>query len=153
MTDWQGRTTTYEYDENSMLIKTNRPDGTVETRDYDKAGQLTAIVDQKDNTVINSYYYTYDETGNITAVTGEPPQSVSGNSVSGNEIAEADQSETTESTGNNSVQNRTAQDLSNINDAVMEYDQNNRLIKYNGEEVKYDAKGIQVAVWNSCKKR
>ena len=141
MTDWQGRTTTYEYDENSMLIKTNRPDGTVETRDYDKAGQLTAIVDQKDNTIINSYYYTYDETGNITAVTGEPPQSVSGNSVSGNAIAEADQSETTESTDNNSSQNRTAQDLSNINDAVMEYDQNNRLIKYNGEEVKYDKDG------------
>ena len=68
-TDWEDRTTSYEYNKNSQLTKTTRPDGTIEVRTYDKAGNLTAIKDKRNNTIINYYEYNYDSVGNIISVT------------------------------------------------------------------------------------
>ncbi len=103
--------TSYSYDKNGRLAKTERPDESTETRTYDKAGNLIAIKDvTKDGTVINDYTYTYDQSGNITIIT--------------------DQSVGTK--GQQTATDDTVQ---------MEYDSVNRLIKYNGKEVKYDADG------------
>ena len=55
-----------------MLIKTQRPDGTIETRDYDIVGRLSYIIDKKGETIINNYYYGYDAVGNIVSITSEP---------------------------------------------------------------------------------
>ncbi|MBD5466221.1 MAG: PKD domain-containing protein, partial [Lachnospiraceae bacterium] len=111
-TDWEGRTTTYEYDKNSRLVKTTRPNDTVETRTYDEAGQLLTILDKKGNQTINSQEYSYDVSGNITA-------------VKSGQVGEL-------------------QNSSDISDTSMEYDKTNRLIKYNGKEVKYDKEGNMV---------
>ena len=81
MVDWQGRTTNYTYDANSMLIKTQRPDGTIETRDYDKAGRLSYIIDKKEEKTINSYYYGYDAVGNIVSITSQPQNATQGKDV------------------------------------------------------------------------
>ena len=111
-TDWEGRTSTYEYDKNSRLVKTTRPNDTVETRTYDEAGQLLTILDKKGNQTINSQEYSYDVSGNITA-------------VKSGQVGEL-------------------QNSSDISDTSMEYDKTNRLIKYNGKEVKYDKEGNMV---------
>jgi len=111
VTDYENRVTRYTYDKNGRLIKTERPDGSVESRSYDKAGQLLTIKDvTKSGSIINDYTYTYDRSGNIT--------SVSDKSV-GTKVQQSSEED--------SVQ--------------MEYDNVNRLIKYNGKEVKYDADG------------
>ena len=123
-----------------MLIKTQRPDGTTETRDYDKAGRLSYIVDKKDETIINSYYYGYDAVGNIVSITSEPAdnngQDGATQTKQGKEVSNSNPAT------NSSVQsvNSTAK-LSNVQNAQMEYDKTNRLIKYNGQTVKYDADG------------
>ena len=68
VTDWSGRTTSYSYDKNGRLIKTTRPNGTIEQREYDKAGRLTLILDMSGDTVVNRQEYSYDASGNITSV-------------------------------------------------------------------------------------
>lgn len=77
VTDWASRETSYSYDKNGRLMTTSRPDGSVETRTYDIAGQLIHLNDtQADTTTsINTYEYTYDAVGNVTAETttgGDP---------------------------------------------------------------------------------
>ena len=42
------------------LSKMTYPNGTMETRTYDKAGQLTSILNKKGETVISEYQYSYD---------------------------------------------------------------------------------------------
>ena len=84
----------------------------METRTYDEAGQLLTILDKKGNQTINSQKYTYDVSGNITAV--------------------------------KSGQAGELQSSSDISKTSMEYDKTNRLIKYNGKEVKYDKEGNMV---------
>ena len=114
VTDWEGRITSYSYDKNGRLVKTERPDGSVETRTYDKAGQLLALKDvTKDGVIINDYTYTYDQSGNITAIADQS-------------VGTKDEQTVTDST------------------VQMEYDAVNRLIKYNGKEVKYDADGNMI---------
>lgn len=43
--DYHNRKTTYEYNKNGQLIKTSRPDGSVETIQYDIIGRM---VEKKD---------------------------------------------------------------------------------------------------------
>ena len=114
MTDWNNRQTSYSYDKNGRLVKTQRPDGSIETRTYDKAGNLVAIKDvKKDGTVFNDYTYNYDQSGNITTITDKS-------------VAKNNQQTATDST------------------VQMEYDSVNRLIKYNGKDVRYDADGNMI---------
>ena len=140
MTDWQGRSTSYSYNENSVLVKTQRPDGTIETRDYDQAGRLSYIVDKKDENIINSYYYGYDAVGNIVSITSQAKaddgqeQTVQGQETSNSAHSIMNSVET--------VSSKTQ--LINVQNAQMEYDETNRLIKYNGQTVKYDADGNMI---------
>lgn len=60
--------TTYNYDVNGRLVKTERPNKTVETRTYDKAGHLIQILDKCGETIVNQQDYSYDAEGNITEV-------------------------------------------------------------------------------------
>lgn len=111
--DNNGKETSYDYDVNGRLVKTVRPNGTVETRTYDKAGQLTSILNKKGETVISEYRYSYDLSGNIISITNGA-----------------------ENSGDNNSKNTTLPAS-----ATMEYDQNNRLTKYNGQTVVYDKDG------------
>jgi YD repeat-containing protein len=66
VTDWAGRTTTYQYDQDNRPLKDTRPDGSALTQSYDAAGQLLELkdVDAKGN-VIDQYDYTYDSNDNV----------------------------------------------------------------------------------------
>ncbi|MBR1691898.1 MAG: hypothetical protein IJ711_03890, partial [Lachnospiraceae bacterium] len=141
MTDWNGKTTSYEYDANNRLVKTSRADGSTEYRTYDAAGHLTSLVDRTDKELISSYYYTYDAVGNITSIASEPPAETDagGGSEAGSESVAVSVSET--GSASKIAGNRSYGSLVN---AVMEYDENNRLIQYNGEAVQYDKDGNMV---------
>jgi RHS Repeat. len=68
VTDWAARETSYSYDDNGRLIQTTRPDGSVEFRSCNSAGQLTELKDTaEDTTIINDYTFTYDAAGKITS--------------------------------------------------------------------------------------
>lgn len=114
VTDWNGRVTSYDYDKNGRLIQTLRPDGSKEIRAYDKAGQLISIKDVSKDETIISDY-TY-----VYDYTGN----ITGISNQSAKMSE-DKSDAKES-------------------AQMEYDNVNRLIKYNGKEVKYDKDGNMI---------
>ena len=111
MTDWDGRKTSYDYDENGRLSKTSRPNGTVETRAYDKAGRLIEILDKKGGTEVNHQEYSYDSSGNITEV---------------KQLSEGELN------------------FTGVTSAEMTYDENNRLLTYNGENIKYDKDGNMI---------
>jgi RHS repeat-associated protein len=57
--------TKYEYYRNGNQYRVTYPDGTTETYTYDKNNQITTLTNAKVNgTVISSYQYTYDASGN-----------------------------------------------------------------------------------------
>jgi RHS repeat-associated protein len=75
VTDWAARVTKYDYNQNGRLIKTLRPNGTQQTRVYDKAGQLLQLKDIVIATgdVISQFDFRYDAAGNITQELVSPP--------------------------------------------------------------------------------
>lgn len=56
-------TTTYFYDVAGNLVKTELPNGVVETRDYDELNRLKLVKNTKDGVVISSFDYTLDLVG------------------------------------------------------------------------------------------
>lgn len=70
VTDERGNTTRYSYDARGNLTHTERPNGTEEFCTYDAAGRLISRQDICGEEVLTEYTYTYDESGNITAVGG-----------------------------------------------------------------------------------
>ena len=155
VTDSRGRVTYYAYDSEGNLTATERPDGTRETNVYNAAGQVVARTDVRvaDGAVINEYHYEYDARGNIIKVTGtgidgiteaSGAVSVSGDgSVSVAEGADGVKPEngTTAGTGTTTHASQAQAAAFSMPGAEMEYDADNRLVKYNGMEVKYDADG------------
>ncbi len=109
--DGNGNRTEYTYNKNSQLSTIKRPDGSVEACLYDKAGRLTGQQDIAEN--------------------GEIIQNLSygydgyGNITQTGGTILPDPGQTGQA-----FENRT-----------MEYDEANRLIRYNGKTVRYDKKG------------
>lgn len=69
VTDADNGVSTYVYNPASYLIRTEFPNGTVERRDYDRRNRLIYLETKDVNgTVISSFRYTLDATGNRTAV-------------------------------------------------------------------------------------
>jgi RHS repeat-associated protein len=68
VTDPQGGLTRYTYDAGSRLVRTDLPNGTFETRQYDVVNRLLFLENRNPTSVISSYRYTLDATGNRTAV-------------------------------------------------------------------------------------
>ncbi|MGR9052538.1 MAG: RHS repeat-associated core domain-containing protein [Gammaproteobacteria bacterium] len=63
-------TTFYHYDAASHPIRIERPDGSVEIREYDQLNRLTYLNNaHPDQGVVVSYTYTYDLAGNVRTVT------------------------------------------------------------------------------------
>jgi RHS repeat-associated protein len=58
----------YVYDQNGNLVRTEMPNGTMETRQYDVLNRLVYLENSGPNGVINSFRYTLDATGNRTGV-------------------------------------------------------------------------------------
>ncbi|MDE6700659.1 MAG: PKD domain-containing protein, partial [Acetatifactor sp.] len=110
VTDPAGKVTKYSYDARGNLTCTERPNGTKETCTYNDAGLLLTQNDTRGEEVLTAYSYTYDESGNIIAISG---------------------------TGTTDTQ----EGISALSGATMTYDAENRLLTYNGEEIRYDADG------------
>ncbi len=109
--DGSGNRTEYTYNKNSQLSTIKRPDGSVEACLYDKAGRLTGQQDIAEN--------------------GEIIQNLSYGYDGYGNITQ---------TGGTILPDpgQTGQTLEN---RTMEYDEANRLIRYNGKTVRYDKKG------------
>ena len=60
--------TTYHYDAVGNLVRTELPDGTVETRGYDLLNRLVSIEDTNGSGTIASFHYTLDAAGYRTRV-------------------------------------------------------------------------------------
>ncbi|WP_375293876.1 RHS repeat domain-containing protein [Oscillatoria sp. HE19RPO] len=60
--------TSYSYDEVGNLIRTELPNGVVETRTYDELNRLESVSYVKDGTLIASYDYTLDPVGHRRVV-------------------------------------------------------------------------------------
>ena len=125
VTDPWGSVTYYTYDENGRLTETVRGDGSRETREYDGAGHLTELKDvTASEEVINDYSYEYDGRGNIIRITGmDAGVSAYTDGTSGADGAVVN--------GDGTVTVSIA----------MTYDEDNRLLTYNGQAVEYDADG------------
>ena len=122
VTDNSNNKTTYEYDSAGRLIKTINPDNSTVEETYDKSGNLKTKIDKSSSgDVILSYEYGYDGFGNITSIKDNISSNIDNLSY----------------TASDSAESSTSVDK-------MEYDSANRLISFNGEEVKYDADGNMI---------
>ena len=69
--DFDGGITKYTYDANGRNTNITRPNGTARTHKYDKAGQVTAILDYNAaGEIIANYSFDYDAGGKIVEETG-----------------------------------------------------------------------------------
>ena len=148
VTDWANRVTTYSYDSNNNVIGVTKPDGSITTTIYDDAQRVISTVERNSsNTVIVGYEYTYDDLGRILSeihlaknikydytydslsrVTKRTLTNLSDNTTSEEVYAYDNAGNITSCTVSNGAN-------------TFVYDQNNRLISYNGQAVTYDMDG------------
>ena len=147
-TDFRGNTIRYSYDQIGNLVALTYPGGRIVRYTYDKTGRVLTVTDWNDNVTS----YSYDRNGRLTKTT-RPDGSVETRTydAAGKLLSQVDQVGETvinardyiyDESGN--IINATMSngtEYSNLTSAEMEYDSANRLIKYNGETVKYDADG------------
>lgn len=148
-TDCNGKTIEYGYDEIGNRISLTYPGGEIVRYTYDANGNTLTVTDAGNNVTRYTYNdcdyitrvqrgdgssesYEYNAAGYVTKKTNTL---ASGKVLSCNEYSYDENANITNITGVNPV------DMSMLNDAVMTYDKDNRLITYNGEEVTYDADG------------
>ena len=153
-TDARGNTIRYGYDEFGNLTALIYPNGKQVTYTYDKNGNVETVTDWEGRVTIYEYdknsrlvkttrpngteeTRTYDEAGQLLTILDKKGSQVINSQeyaydVSGN-ITAVKSSQTGE-----------LQNSSDISNTSMEYDKTNRLIKYNGKEVKYDKEGNMI---------
>ena len=150
-TDFRGQTVEYAYDQLGNLITLTYPGGRIVKYSYYKDGSVKSVTDWDDRTTS----YEYDSNGRLTKTT-RPDGSVEtrGYDKAGRLIRQEDVNGETiinvcdyayDDAGNiTSVSMSNGTEFSSLTNAEMEYDAANRLIKYNGEAVKYDADGNMI---------
>ena len=150
-TDFRGNTISYSYDQIGNLVAITYPGGRIVRYSYYKTGAVKTVTDWDDRVTT----YEYDNNGRLTK-TSRPDGSIEVRTydAAGRLLSQADKVGETvihardyiyDEAGN--ITNITASngtDISNLTSAEMAYDAANRLIKYNGEEVKYDADGNMI---------
>ncbi|MDE5780656.1 MAG: PKD domain-containing protein [Lachnospiraceae bacterium] len=149
-TDYKGNTVKYAYDESGNLISLTYPGGEIVRYTYYENGKPQTVTDYKGRKTTYAYdkngrlsvvsrpdgsseTYTYDRQGRIRT---QKDKKASGEVIHEYRYTYDTSGNITQIKG---TDNSTA--LSKMETAVMEYDAANRLIKYNGKEVKYDADG------------
>ena len=160
VTDTEGNRTVYSYDSNSRLTKTVKPDGSIEEKNYNKFGDITSITEKTaDGELLQSYEYGYDEFGNISKIVDnatayEVDYSAEADGIDAEKIVEVTK-ETNDPDNHKNLENISGTDDSTTKTTIktttqttvtttMEYNTANQLIKYNGNDVLYDADGNMV---------
>lgn len=124
VTDPEGWVTEYAYDARGNLTNTKRPNGTEELRTYDSAGRLAGLKDVRMKIPEEE----------------EPPSRAEAYEILSEYTYAYDESgNITSIQGNNAAD--TPEGLSRLSSVKMAYDEENRLISYNGEALRYDADG------------
>ncbi len=150
-TDFRGNTISYSYDQIGNLVALTYPGGRIVRYTYDKTGRVLTVTDWNDNVTS----YGYDKNGRLTTTT-RPDGSVESRTynAAGKLISQVDRVGDTvinardyiyDESGN--IINATMSngtEYSGLTNAEMEYDDANRLVKYNGEAVEYDADGNMI---------
>ncbi len=151
-TDYRGETVKYGYDELGNVISLTYPGGEIVRYDYYKNGYLKSVTDW-DNRITN---YEYDGNGKLKSQTrpdgtvevytyNDAGQLLSQTDKKGDTVIQSITYEY-DSAGNivKTTQSGSTGDMAELTTATMEYDEANRLTKYNGEEVIYDADGNMI---------
>ena len=151
-TDYKGNTVQYSYDEIGNLIALTYPGGEIVRYTYYKNGWLHTVTDAKGKVT----KYTYDARGNLIhterpngteeiCTFNEAGLLVSQKDVRGEEVLTEftysydDNGNVTTIEGTETTV--TEEGISRLSSAEMVYDKENRLIRYNGKDVRYDADG------------
>ena len=148
-TDFRGNTVKYSYDTLGNLIALTYAGGEIVRYSYYPSGRLKTVTDW-DGRVTS---YEYNKNGLLTKLS-RPDGSVETYEYDANSqlVKQTDMNGETvvnsftytyDTAGNisNIKSENVAQGTVNVTSAEMEYDSANRLIKYNGQEVKYDSNG------------
>ena len=150
-TDFRGMTVSYGYDQMGNMVTVTYPGGRIVRYSYYKNGSLKSVTDWDDRETS----YEYDGNGRLVR-TARPDGSVETRTydAAGRLIKQVDVNGETVINARDytydEAGNIVAASMSNgaefsaLTNAVMEYDAANRLIKYNGEAVKYDADGNMI---------
>ena len=150
-TDFRGNTIDYSYDQIGNLVAISYPGGRIVRYTYYKNGNIKTVTDW-DGRVTE---YEYDGNGRLTKTT-RPDGSVetrkydaagrmiSQSDVNG-EIIICQRDYAYDESGNiTSIDTINSMGVAGLSSAEMAYNANNQLIKYNGEDVKYDADGNMI---------
>ncbi len=146
-TDYKGNIVSYGYDEIGNLISLTYPGGEIVRYTYYKNGNLKTITDNNKRTTSYTYdkanrltacdrpdgsreTYTYDKAGRLVEKTD-----AAGEEILSHVTYEYDEA------GNIISQTGDTANAPAAETITMEYNDNNRLIRYNEEEVQYDADG------------
>ncbi len=152
-TDYKGNTVEYGYDELGNRISLTYPGGEIVRYTYYKNGRLKTVTDWEGRVTA----YEYDGVGNLiktthsNGVAEENTYNKVGNLVVRVQKKDEEVIERTEYTydaaGNItavSESDKDEKDRSVLKNAVMTYDADNRLLTYNGKEIRYDADGNMI---------
>ncbi|RDU23406.1 PKD domain-containing protein, partial [Anaerosacchariphilus polymeriproducens] len=147
-TDCNGKTVTYNYDELGNRIELTYPGGQVVRYTYYKNGWLHTVTDAEKKVTT----YTYDKNGRLTN-TKRANGTIESRTYdkAGNLKTQLDKKGSTvlnrysyqyDARGNiTSVSQTEKENIASLTQTQMKYDKANRLISYNGKQVKYDADG------------
>ena len=150
-TDFRGNTIDYSYDQRGNLVAISYPGGRIVRYTYYKNGNIKTVTDW-DGRVTE---YEYDGNGRLTKTT-RPDGSVETRKydVAGRMISQSDVNGETiicqrdyayDESGNiTSIDTTNSMGVIGLSSAEMVYNENNQLIEYNGETVKYDADGNMI---------
>ncbi len=144
VTDWAGRVTSYTYDANNKVIGVVKPDGSVVTTVYDNNHRITSTVEKTaSGTVITGFEYTYDSLSRIVEEKNLANNTyVCYNYDNLNRVVS--RAVTSGCDKLISIENFSYDAAGNIIDApnsCFSYDNNNRLIAFQNEDVEYDLDG------------
>lgn len=150
-TDFRGNTIDYSYDQLGNLVTLTYPGGKIVRYSYYKNGNIETVTDWDEN--ITSYEY--NGNGRLTKTT-RPDGSVetrtydkagrliSQSDVNG-EVVICQRDYAYDESGNiTNIDTTNAMGVTGLNSAEMVYNENNQLVKYNDETVKYDADGNMI---------
>ncbi len=138
LTNPHGQTTNFQYDGLSRMTRKSLANGAYSTYSYDAANRLLILVNKKsDDSNLSSYTYTYDNAGNLSAMT-----TLAGtHSYNYDKIYQLMQATHPVSSAENYTYDPVFNRLTSSDHNDWTYDSNNRLLSYNGFTFAYDANG------------